>query len=136
VAGIDAYRIAGQTMQQPSIDLAGRVDRCDYADCPPSPQEHLHYAYCDIRGEARPILVVDTGSAEIHFSMPIDRITVEDLRIVDLILEALAAFRLALLAYLDLSRCAADVRSGLRHCGCNGLLPESLRDRGAHRTTT
>jgi hypothetical protein len=58
-------------------------------------------AYCDIYREAMPLLVIDAGPTEIHLSMPVDRLTIEDLRIVDAILEALAAFRNALLVYLD-----------------------------------
>jgi hypothetical protein len=59
------------------------------------------YAYCDIYREAPPVLVIDTGPAEVQFSFPVDRVTLEDLRVIDSNLEGWAAFRTAMLAWLD-----------------------------------
>ncbi|HET6212069.1 MAG TPA: hypothetical protein VFE14_04250 [Micromonosporaceae bacterium] len=57
-------------------------------------------AYCDTRRHAPPILVIDTGSTEIQLTLPADRVTPADIRIVDDIVEALAAQRTALVARL------------------------------------
>ena len=58
-------------------------------------------AYTDTYREAPPILVLDTGPTELQLSIPGDRVTLEDLRLVDLLLEATAAYRTALIAHLD-----------------------------------
>jgi hypothetical protein len=58
-------------------------------------------AYTDLYREAPPILVVDTGPTEVQLAVPADRVSVEDLAIVDALLEAAAAYRTALLAHLD-----------------------------------
>ena len=59
------------------------------------------HTYTDTYREAPPILVVDTGPTELQLAVPGDRITIEDLGIVDALLEAATAYRTALLAYLD-----------------------------------
>jgi hypothetical protein len=58
-------------------------------------------AYADTYREAPPILVLDTGPTEVQLAVPGDRVTLEDLDIVDVILEATAAYRTALVAHLD-----------------------------------
>jgi hypothetical protein len=59
------------------------------------------YAYADTFREAPPILVIDTGPTEIQLNLPGERLTLDDLRIVDVMIEAMAAYRVALTAYLD-----------------------------------
>ena len=58
-------------------------------------------AYTDLYREAPPVLVLDTGPTELQLAVPADRVTLEDLAIVDALLEAAAAYRTALLAHLD-----------------------------------
>lgn len=57
-------------------------------------------AYCDLFRGAPPILVIDAGSTEIQFSLPVRPVTLDDLRLVDGLLQAWAAFRTALLREL------------------------------------
>lgn len=57
-------------------------------------------AYCDTYRQAPPILVIDFGPTEVQLSIPGDRITLDDLRLIDLLLEAMAAYRTALIANL------------------------------------
>ncbi|HZN74511.1 MAG TPA: hypothetical protein VFC00_22820 [Micromonosporaceae bacterium] len=59
------------------------------------------HAYADTFRDAPPILVIDTGPTEIHLCLPGERITLDDLRIVDVLIEALAAFRTAANTCLD-----------------------------------
>jgi hypothetical protein len=59
------------------------------------------HAYADTYREAPPILVIDTGPTEIQLSLPGERLTLDDLRIVDVMIEALSAYRVTLTAYLD-----------------------------------
>jgi len=59
------------------------------------------HAYADTFRDAPPILVIDTGPTEIQLGLPGDRVTLDDLRILDVLMEALAAYRTALTAYLD-----------------------------------
>jgi len=59
------------------------------------------HAYADTFRDAPPILVIDAGPTEVQLGLPGDRITLDDLRIVDVLVEALAAYRTALMAYLD-----------------------------------
>lgn len=59
------------------------------------------HAYADTFRDAPPILVIDTGPTELQLAVPGDRVTLDDLRIVDLLLEATAAYRTALHAHLD-----------------------------------
>jgi hypothetical protein len=56
--------------------------------------------YCDLFGEAPPILVIDTGSTEVQLTIGVGSITVDDLAVIDSFLEAAAAYRCALLAQL------------------------------------
>lgn len=59
------------------------------------------HCYTDLYRQAPPILVVDTGPTELQLAIPGDRVSVEDLHIVDALLEAAAAYRAALLTHLD-----------------------------------
>ncbi|HZN72896.1 MAG TPA: hypothetical protein VFC00_14600 [Micromonosporaceae bacterium] len=58
-------------------------------------------AYADTFRDAPPILVIDTGPTEIHLGLPGDPITADDLRILDTLVEALAAYRVAASAYAE-----------------------------------
>jgi hypothetical protein len=59
------------------------------------------HAYADTFRDAPPILVIDTGPTELQLAVPGNRITLDDLRIIDVLLEATAAYRTALSAHLD-----------------------------------
>jgi len=59
------------------------------------------HAYADTFRSGPPILVIDTGPTEVQLSVPGDRVTLDDLRIIDVLMEAVAAYRTALSAYLD-----------------------------------
>jgi len=58
-------------------------------------------AYADTHAGAPPILVIETGATELQLAASGDRITLDDLRAIDTVLEAVAEYRSALLAYLD-----------------------------------
>jgi hypothetical protein len=58
------------------------------------------YSFCDLYREAPPILVIDAGPTELHLSLPVDRVTVDDLGIIDQLLEGVVAFRSALIGRL------------------------------------
>lgn len=60
--------------------------------------------HTDTHRDAPPILVIDTGPTELQLSVPGDRVTLDDLRVVDLLREALAAYRAALVAHVDFDR--------------------------------
>jgi hypothetical protein len=59
------------------------------------------HAYADTFRDAPPILVIDTGPTELQLSIPGDRVTLDDLRIIDVLMEATAAYRTAISAHLD-----------------------------------
>lgn len=59
------------------------------------------HAYADVYRDAPPILVIDTGPTEVQLSVPGTRVTLDDLRILDVLIEAVAAYRTALTAMLD-----------------------------------
>lgn len=58
-------------------------------------------AWADTYRDGPPIFVIDTGPTEVQLSLPGDRLTLDDLRIVDLLMEAVAAFRVALGDWLE-----------------------------------
>lgn len=61
-------------------------------------------AYTDTHRDAPPILVIDTGPTELQLSAPGDRVTPEDLHVVDVLWGAIASYRAALMARLDFDR--------------------------------
>lgn len=61
-------------------------------------------SYTDTHRDAPPILVIDTGPTELQLSVPGDPVTLDDLRVVDVLREALADYRAALVAHLDVGR--------------------------------
>lgn len=58
------------------------------------------HAYADTFRDAPPILVIDTGPTEIQLNVPGNRVTLDDLRILDVLIEAISAYRRALSAHL------------------------------------
>lgn len=60
--------------------------------------------YTDTHRDAPPILVIDTGPTELQLSVPGDRVTLDDLHVVDQLREAIATYRAALVAHLDFDR--------------------------------
>jgi len=58
------------------------------------------HAYCETFRDHSPILVIDTGPIELHFSLPGDRYSRDDLRVLDTIIEAWCAFRTVAQAHL------------------------------------
>jgi hypothetical protein len=59
------------------------------------------HTYTDIHRDAPPILVVDTGPTELQLSVPGNRVSLDDLHIIDKLMEAAAGYRTALVAHLD-----------------------------------
>jgi hypothetical protein len=59
-------------------------------------------AYCDTCRDGPPILVLDLGYTEIQLSMPDIGVTLDDLSSIDAVMEALAAFRAAVVRGLSL----------------------------------
>lgn len=59
------------------------------------------HSYTDLHRDAPPILVVDTGPTELQLSVPGNRVTLDDLHIIDKLMEAAAEYRTALVAHLD-----------------------------------
>ena len=57
-------------------------------------------AYCETFRDGPPVLVIDTGPIEMHFSLPGERYSREDLRLLDTIIEAWCAFRTAAQTHL------------------------------------
>lgn len=58
-------------------------------------------AYTETYRDLVPVLVIDTGPTEIQLSLPADRVALADLEAVDVVLDAMAAYRMALLPHLD-----------------------------------
>lgn len=58
-------------------------------------------AYADTSRDAPPVVVIDTGPTELHLGLPGDCYALADLSVLDLLIEALAAYRIAVQAYLD-----------------------------------
>jgi hypothetical protein len=58
-------------------------------------------AYTDLHRDSPPILVLDSGPTELQLAIPGDRVTLDDLHIIDTLLEAATAYRTALIAHLD-----------------------------------
>ncbi len=58
-------------------------------------------AYVDTHRGAPPILVIESGATEVQFGASGGRVTLDDLRAIDTVLEAAAVYRAALLAHLD-----------------------------------
>jgi hypothetical protein len=61
-------------------------------------------AYTDTHRDAPPILVIDTGPTELQLSVPGDRVSPEDLQVIDLLQAAIASYRAVLVAHLDFDR--------------------------------
>lgn len=57
-------------------------------------------AFTDTYRDAPPILVIDTGPTEVQLSLPGDPVTLDDLRVVDVLHEATVAYRSAVVARL------------------------------------